>query len=76
LKVIGLLVDGMAEIAKAVNDNKTMQRQLEALKRHNRVMEDRRVYFVPYKNSQGVSKKNFKKTLKIPKDVTITIQLQ
>jgi len=49
------------EIAKAVNDNKAMQRQLEALKRHNRVKEGHRVYFVPYKNSRGVSKKNSKK---------------
>jgi len=31
LKVIDLLVDGTAKIAKAVNDNKAMQCQLEAL---------------------------------------------
>jgi len=74
LKVIGLLVGGTAEIAKTVNDNKAMQCQLEALKRHNRVMKSRRVYFVPHKNSRGVLKKKFKETLKIPKDVTTTIQ--
>jgi len=60
MKVIDLLISGTAEIAKAVND-KAMQRQLEALKRHNRVMENYKVYFVPYKNSRGVSKKNSKK---------------
>jgi len=40
LRVIGLLDDGTAEIAKAMNDNKAMQRQLEELKRHNHVKED------------------------------------
>jgi len=41
------LVGGAAGIAKAVNDNKTAQRQLEL--RHNRAMEDRDVYLAPYK---------------------------
>jgi len=42
------LVGGEAGIAKAVNDNKTAQRQLE-LQRHNRAMEGRDVYLAPYK---------------------------
>ena len=35
----GSLVGGAAGIAKAINDNKSAQRQLEELKHHNRVME-------------------------------------
>jgi len=36
---VGSLVGGAADIAKAINDNKSAQRQLEELKRHNRVIE-------------------------------------
>ena len=36
---VGSLVGGAAGVAKAINDNKSAQRQLEELKRHNRVME-------------------------------------
>jgi len=74
LGVLGSIVGGAAGIAKAVNDNKASQRELEELKRHNRVMEGRGVYLAPYKRGRGIStrkKKNVKETLtKIPKGVT------
>lgn len=62
LGVIGSLVGGAAGVAKAVNDNKASQRQLEELKRHNRAMEGRGIYLAPYKRGRGVSRK--KKTSK------------
>ncbi|KAL6253460.1 hypothetical protein P5V15_015306 [Pogonomyrmex californicus] len=49
LGVLGSLVGGMAEVAKAVNDNKAVQRQLEELKRHNRAMEGHGLYLALYK---------------------------
>ena len=49
LGVFGLLVNGTAGVAKAINDNKAAQRQLEELKRHNRVMEGHEVYLASYK---------------------------
>jgi len=81
LEVIGSLVGDTAGIAKAINDNKTVQRQLDELKHHNRVMEGHGVYLVPYKHGQGVStkkikkrlKKNSKETIKMPKGITINI---
>ncbi|KYN29534.1 hypothetical protein ALC57_01023 [Trachymyrmex cornetzi] len=42
-----------AGVAKAVNDSKTAQRQLEELQRHNRVMKGRGVYLAPYKRGRG-----------------------
>jgi len=46
-------------IAKAVNDNKTAQHQLEKLQRHNHAMEDRSVYLIPYKRKvSNVEKKS------------------
>ena len=54
LGVLGSLVGGAAGVAKAVNDNKAMQRKLEELKRHNRVMEGHGVYLAPYKRGRGV----------------------
>ena len=57
LGVIGSLVGGAAGVAKAVNDNKASQRQLEELKRHNRAMEGRGIYLAPYKRGRGVSRK-------------------
>ncbi|KYN18433.1 hypothetical protein ALC57_09263, partial [Trachymyrmex cornetzi] len=42
-----------AGVAKAVNDSKAAQRQLEELQRHNRVMEGRGVYLAPYKRGRG-----------------------
>jgi len=42
-------------IAKAVNDSKAAQRQLEEMQRHNRAMEDRGLYLAPYKRGQGFS---------------------
>jgi len=47
LGVIDSLIGGAAGIAKALNDNKSAQRQ--SSKRHNRVMEGHGVYFAPYK---------------------------
>ncbi|KYQ50678.1 hypothetical protein ALC60_10221 [Trachymyrmex zeteki] len=44
LDVLGSLVGGAAGVAKAVNDNKAAQHQLQELQRHNRVMEGRGVY--------------------------------
>jgi hypothetical protein len=61
LGVLGSLVGGAAGVAKAVNDNKAVQRQLEELKRHNRVMEGHGVYLAPYKRGQGVSKRKKKR---------------
>jgi len=52
------LAGGAAEVAKVMNDNKAMQRQLKELKCHNRVMEDHGLYFAPYMSGQGVSTKN------------------
>jgi len=49
LEVFDSLVSGAAGKAKAINNNKAAQRQLEELKRHNRVMEGQEVYFAPYK---------------------------
>ncbi|KYN29161.1 hypothetical protein ALC57_01408 [Trachymyrmex cornetzi] len=54
LGVLGSLIGGTAGVAKAVNDSKTAQRQLEDLQRHNHVMEGRGVYLAPYKRGQGV----------------------
>ena len=61
LGVIGSLVGGAAGVAKAVNDNKASQRQLEELKRHNRAMEGRGIYLAPYKRGRGVSRKKKKR---------------
>lgn len=63
LGVLGSIVGGAAGIAKAVNDNKASQRELEELKRHNRVMEGRGVYLAPYKRGRGISTRK-KKTSK------------
>ena len=63
LEVLGSIVGGAAGIAKAVNDNKASQRELEELIRHNRVMEGRGVYLAPYKRGRGISKRK-KKTSK------------
>jgi hypothetical protein len=62
LGVLGSVAGGAAGIAKVVNDNKAAQRQLEELKRHNRVMEGGGVYLATYKYGRGVSRK--KKTSK------------
>ncbi|KYN09519.1 hypothetical protein ALC57_18366 [Trachymyrmex cornetzi] len=71
LGVLGSLVGGAAGVAKAVNDSKAVQRQLEELQRHNRVMEGRDVYLAPYKRGQGIArKKNIDETLKMPRGVT------
>jgi len=61
LGILGSLAGGAAGIAKVVNDNKATQRQLEELKRHNRVMEGHGLYLAPYKSGQGVSMKKKKK---------------
>jgi len=78
LGTLGLLAGGAAGIAKVMNDNKATQRQLEELKRHNRVMEGHGFYLAPYKNGQGGSmrKKNVQGTLKMPKGFTTNVQLQ
>lgn len=68
LGVIGSLVGGAAGVAKAVNDNKVAQRQLEELKRHNRTMEGRGIYLAPYKHGQGISMKRKKKRQKDDKN--------
>lgn len=64
LGILGSLVGGAAGVAKAVNDNKAAQRQLEELKRHNRVMEGHGVYLAPYKRGRGVSNKKKKMSTK------------
>jgi len=52
LGILGSLAGGVAKIAKVVNDNKTAQRQLEELKRHNRAMEGDGLYLAPYKRDK------------------------
>jgi len=64
LGILGSLAGGAAGIEKVVNDNKTAQRQLEELKRYNRVMEGHGLYLAPYKSGQGVKKKKNVKTFK------------
>ena len=61
LGVLGSVTGGAAGIAKVVNDNKAAQRQLEELKRHNRVMEGGGVYLAPYKHGRGILRKKKKK---------------
>ena len=56
LGVLGSLAGGAAGVAKAVNDSKAAQRQLEEMQRHNRAMEGRGLYLTPYKRGRGVSK--------------------
>ncbi|KYQ57309.1 hypothetical protein ALC60_03729, partial [Trachymyrmex zeteki] len=76
LGVLGSLVGGAAGVAKAVNDSKAAQHQLQELQRHNRVMEGRGVYLAPYKCGVARRKKNVNETLKLPKGVTTNVQLQ
>jgi len=61
LGVVGSLIGGAAGVTKAINDNKAAQRQLEELKRHNRIMEDHGIYLAPYKYGRGTSTKKTKK---------------
>ena len=63
LGILGSLAGGVAGIAKAVNDNKAAQHQLQEMQRHNRSMEGRGLYLTPYKRGQGISKRK-KKTPK------------
>ncbi|KAL6261950.1 hypothetical protein P5V15_007034 [Pogonomyrmex californicus] len=78
LGVLGSLVGGAADkVAKAVNDNKVVQRQLEELKHHNRAMESHGLYFAPYKCGRSASSRKKKRQReKIPKNVTTNVQLQ
>ena len=71
LGVVGLLVNGAAGVAKAINDNKFAQHQLEELKHHNYVMESHGVYFVQawMKDlNREKTKKNKKKSQKNDKN--------
>ncbi|EZA56788.1 hypothetical protein X777_03209, partial [Ooceraea biroi] len=54
LGALGSLAAGAAGVAKAVNDSKAVQRQLQELHRHHRAMEGRGLYFASYKNGQGL----------------------
>ncbi|KAM0734161.1 hypothetical protein ACS0PU_012526 [Formica fusca] len=78
LGVLGSLAGGAAGIAKAVNDSKAAQRQLEEMQRHNRAMEGHGLYLAPYKRGRGFStaakKKNVK--IKMPAGVTTNVQLE
>ncbi|KYQ50955.1 hypothetical protein ALC60_09947, partial [Trachymyrmex zeteki] len=76
LGVLGLLVGGAAGVAKAVNDSKAVQHQLQELQRHNRVMKGRGVYLAPYKRGRGVARRKKNEMLKLPKGVTTNVQLQ
>ncbi|KAL6267997.1 hypothetical protein P5V15_001075 [Pogonomyrmex californicus] len=75
LGALGSLIGGAASVAKAVNDRKVAQRQLEELQR--RAMETRGqglylapykygrgLYLAPYKGGRGVTAKKRKKTPK------------
>ncbi|KYN00529.1 hypothetical protein ALC62_08702, partial [Cyphomyrmex costatus] len=77
LGVFGSLVGGAAGVAKAVNDSRAAEHQLEEMQRHNRVMEGHGVYLAPYKRGRGVvkRKKNVDETLKIRTGVTTNVQL-
>ncbi|KYN06981.1 hypothetical protein ALC62_02057 [Cyphomyrmex costatus] len=57
LGVLGSLVGGAAGVAKAVNDSRAAERQLEEMQRHNRVMEGHGVYLAPYKRGRVVERK-------------------
>ena len=79
LGVLGSLVGGAAGVAKAVNDSKATQRQLQEMQRHNRAMEGRGLYLTPYKRGKGISKKkkkNFEKILSMPAGITTNVQLE
>ncbi|KAL6256724.1 hypothetical protein P5V15_011652 [Pogonomyrmex californicus] len=90
LSALGSLIGGATSVAKAINDRKAAQRQLEELQR--RAMETRgqglylapykygrRLYLAPYKGGRGGKKKkrkkNAKETIKIPTGVTTNVQL-
>jgi len=49
LGALGSLIGEAAGVAKAVNNNKAAQRQLEELLHHNRAVEGHGLYLVPYK---------------------------
>jgi len=59
LGVVDSLVGGAAGIAKAINDNKSAQRQLEELKHH--IMEGHGVFFASYKHGREISTEEKKK---------------
>ncbi|KYM96670.1 hypothetical protein ALC62_12666 [Cyphomyrmex costatus] len=64
LGVLGSLVGGAAGVAKAVNDSRAADRQLEEMQRHNRVMEGHGVYLAPYKRGRGVVKRKKKTSIR------------
>jgi len=64
LGALGSLIGGAAGVAKAVNDGKVARRQLEELQRHNRTMESRGLYLVPYKRGSSARTKGAKKSKK------------
>lgn len=57
LGALGSLIGGAAGVAKAVNDNKAAQRQLQEIQRHNRSMEGRGLYLTPYKRGKGIDRR-------------------
>jgi len=61
LGALGSLIGGAAGVAKAVNDRKAAQRQLQEMLRHNRAMEGRGLYLAPYKYGRGASTKSKRK---------------
>jgi hypothetical protein len=61
LGALGSLIGGAAGVAKAVNDKKAAQRQLQEILRHNRAMEGRGLYLAPYKKGRGARKKKTSK---------------
>lgn len=65
LGALGSLIGGAAGVAKAVNDNKAAQRQLEELQRHNRALEGRGLYLAPYKRGSGVTNRRRRSKKKI-----------
>ena len=64
LGALGSLIGGAAGVAKAVNDKKAAQRQLQEILRHNRAMEGRGLYLAPYKKGRGARKKKRQKDVK------------
>ncbi|KAL6253701.1 hypothetical protein P5V15_015516 [Pogonomyrmex californicus] len=62
LGALGSLIGGVTSVAKAINDRKAAQRQLEKLQHH--AIETRGLYLASYKYGRGVTAKKEKKKKK------------
>ena len=64
LGALGSLIGGAASVAKTVNENAFKKRQLEELQRHNRALEGRGMYLLPYKRGSGHASRRRKKKIR------------